>query len=170
MRFGHLLSPSMCSPFPKWVRVTSKTARVMQRAVCPATESFPKQVFLVSLGWDTLWGCSVIGFSSQDKCWASGVMRIIKDWMSCHWQYYSLRWVSLLDWVSWQGCNSYEEVSGGEPSPADKIGQLWKTSRNKMEMFAWSRSCLHQMWRACPVPWPAKPWNYLWEQSYLCEH
>lgn len=130
----------------------------MQRAVCPANESFPKQVFLVSLGWGTLWGCSVIGFSGQDKCWSSGVMQIIKGWMSCHWQCYigSLRWVSLLDWVCWQGFNSYEEVSNGKPSPADKIGWLWTTSRNKMEVFAWSRSCLHQMWRACLVPCPSE--------------
>lgn len=156
--WGSLLSSSMCSTFPKWVRVTSKTARVIWRAVCPASESFPKQVFLVASEWGRLWDCFVIGFlqhvSGQDKCWTSGVMWIMKDWMSCHWHYYSLRWVSLLDWVNWQGFNSYEEVSGGKPSPADKIEWLWKSSRNKMEIFTWSRSCLHQMCRACHVPCP----------------
>lgn len=150
----------MCSAFLKWVRVTLKTAESCRGAVCPASESFPKRVFLVTSGWGTLWGCSVIGFllhfSGQDKCWTSGAIWIIKGWMSWHWQYWSLIWISLSDWVSWQEFNSYEEVSGGKPSPADKIGWLWTNSRNKLEVFAWSSSCLHQIWRACHVLCPCE--------------
>lgn len=71
--------------------------------------------------------------------------------MSCSWQYYSLRWVSLLDRVSWEGFNFSEEVSGRKPSPADKIGWLWTTSRNKVEMFALSRSCLHMEGMPCTL-------------------
>lgn len=158
----------MYSAFPKQVRVTSETARIMWRGCLSSQWELPKAGVcghLRTSGWGMLWGLSVIGFllhfSGQDKCWTSGVMWITKDSMSCYWQYYSLRWVSLLDWVSWQGFTLYEEVSGGKPSPADKIGWLWTASRNEMEIFAWSRSCLPQIWRA----WTLSHWDGSDQQS-----